>query len=170
MTTDKAHGRTEKRTLRTTTILTKQQDWAESKQGFTLQRERTINGEKTVEVVHGITSLSPDRADARRLLELNRGHWSIENQLHYRRDVTMGEDASRIHKDAAPHVMAALRNSILPVVSGIGAPNVASAIRTLGNCLSQALKLLGLPQLETSNRPVPIANRPIFSGISPVSC
>ena len=80
-TIDKAHGRIEKRTLRTTTILTKGQDWAGLKQGFEITRERTIKGVTTVEVVYGISSLSPERADAKRLLELNRGHWGIEIDL-----------------------------------------------------------------------------------------
>jgi predicted transposase YbfD/YdcC len=147
-TIDKGHGRIEKRTLRTTTILTKQQEWAGLKQGFEIVRERTEKGETTVEVVHGITSLSPERADARRLLELTRGHWGIENGLHYRRDVTMGEDASRIRTGVAPQVMAALRNSIIHVLSEVMAPSLASAIRSMGNCLTKALGILGLPQLE----------------------
>jgi hypothetical protein len=147
-TTDKGHGRLEKRTLRTTTILTKHQDWVGLKQGFELIRERTVRGKKTVEVVHGITSLTPERADARRLLELTRGHWGIENELHYRRDMTLGEDASRVCKGVAPQVMAALRNSVLHVLSDVVAPRLAAAIRTMGNCLSQALSILGLPELK----------------------
>lgn len=147
-TLDKGHGRLEKRTLRTTTLLTKQPDWKGLKQGFELVRERTEKGQKTVEVVHGITSLSTERADAQRLLALSRGHWGIENKLHYRRDVTLGEDASRVRKEVAPQVLAALRNSVLHVLSDVVAPNVAAAMRTRGNCLSQALGLLGLPQLK----------------------
>ena len=147
-TIDKGHGRIEKRTLRTTTILTKHQDWAGLKQGFEVVRERTEKGKTTVEVVHGITSLSPQRADAQRLLELTRGHWGIENGLHYRRDVTMAEDASRVRKGVAPQVMAALRNSVIHVLSDVVAPSLASAMRTMGNCLSQALGVLGLPQLK----------------------
>jgi predicted transposase YbfD/YdcC len=147
-TIDKGHGRIEKRTIRTTTILTKHQDWAGLKQGFELVRERTEKGTKTVEVVHGIASLSPERADPKRLLELTRGHWGIENKLHYKRDVTMGEDASRIRKGVAPQVMAALRNSVIHVLSDVVAPSLASAIRTMGNCFSHALQLLGLPQLQ----------------------
>jgi predicted transposase YbfD/YdcC len=118
------------------------------KQGFELVRERTEKGKKTVEVVHGISSLSPERADAQRLLELTRGHWGIENKLHYKRDVTLGEDASRIRKGVAPQVMAALRNSVIYVLSKVAAPSLASAMRTMGNCFSHALEILGLPQLE----------------------
>jgi predicted transposase YbfD/YdcC len=147
-TINKGHGRIEKRTLRTTSLLTKQQDWVGLKQGFELVRERTEKGKTTVEVVQGISSLSPQRADAQRLLELTRGHWGIENGLHYRRDMTLGEDASRIRKGVAPQVMAALRNSVLHVLSDVVAPSLAAAVRSMGNCLSQALGLLGLPQLE----------------------
>jgi hypothetical protein len=134
--------------LRTTTILTKHQDWAGLKQGFALERERTVKGVKTVETVHGITSLPPERADAQRLLVLTRGHWGIENGLHYKRDVTLGEDASRIRKGVAPQVMAALRNSLIHLLSSAVGPNLAAAIRTMSNCLAHALTILGLPQLE----------------------
>jgi predicted transposase YbfD/YdcC len=147
-TIEKAHGRIEKRTLRTTSILTKQQDWVGLKQGFEVVRERTEKGKTTVEVVHGISSLRPQRADAKRLLELTRGHWGIEKELHYRRDVTLAEDASRVRKGVAPQVMAALRNSIIHVLSAVVAPSLASAMRRMGNCLPQALSVLGLPQLK----------------------
>jgi hypothetical protein len=146
-TLDKAHGRLERRTLRTTTVLTKHQDWPGLKQGFELVRERTERGQKTVEVVHGITSLHAERADARRLLELTRGHWGIENRLHYKRDVTMGEDASRVRKGVAPRVTAALRYTVIHVLSDVAVPSLVAAVRTMGNCLSQAVSVLGLLQL-----------------------
>jgi hypothetical protein len=117
------------------------------KQGFELTRERKQKGKTTVEVVYGGTSLGRDRADAARLLGLTRDHWGIENGLHYRRDVTMGEDASRVRKGQAPEVMAAMRNSVIAVLSEVK-EGLATAIRRMGNCLDQALSLLGLPQLE----------------------
>lgn len=137
----------EKRTLRTTATLTKQQDWDGLKQGFELTRERTIRGVRTVETVRGITSLSAERADAARLLRLTRTHWGIENGLHYRRDVTLGEDASRVRKGTAPQLLAGLRNSIIHALAEVS-PNLAAAMRRLNNCFSQALGFLGLPQLE----------------------
>jgi hypothetical protein len=146
--TNKDHGRLEKRTLRTTTILTKQQEWKGLQQGFELRRERTVKGQTTVEVVHGITSLSPERANARRLLKLTQEHWGIENKLHYKRDVTLGEDQSRIRKGVAPQVMAGLRNSVIHLLSEVVAPSLAAAMRSMNNCLFRAFQLLGLPQLE----------------------
>ena len=146
-TIDKGHGRCEKRTLRRTTILTKTQDWAGLKQGFELTRERTIQGVTSRETVYGITSLSVEQADASRLLALRRGHWGIENGLHYKRDVTMKEDASRVRRQTAPQVMASLRNSVIQLLNST-ADSLASAMRTMSNCFDQALTLLGLPQLE----------------------
>lgn len=108
------------------------------KQGFELTRERTEKGKTTVEVVYGMTSLSRERADAQRLLGVTRGHWGIENGSHYRRDVTLGEDQSRVRKGSAPQILAGLRNSIIHLVQDV-APGLATAIRRLGNCFSQAL-------------------------------
>jgi hypothetical protein len=78
-TVDKGHGRREKRTLRTTTILTLHQKWPGLAQGFELVRERTEKGKTAVEVTYGITSLPPERADAARLLGVVRDHWRIES-------------------------------------------------------------------------------------------
>jgi hypothetical protein len=74
---EKGHGRIEKRTLRTTNVLTKTQDWAGLKQGYELRRERTVRCVTTVEVVYGITSLDTEKADDQRLLELSRGQEQI---------------------------------------------------------------------------------------------
>jgi predicted transposase YbfD/YdcC len=104
-------------------------------------------GPRPVEVVYGITSLSRERADAARLLELARQHWGIENGSHYRRDVTLGEAPSRVRKGSAPEVLAGLRNTLIYLVKDV-APSLATVIRRLGNCFTQALDLLGLPQLE----------------------
>ncbi len=91
------------------------------KQGFRVTRERMVKGVRTVEVVHGITSLSAERADAATLLGLIRDHWRIENPLHYVRDVTLGEDACRVRKGTAPQVLAALRNAVVHLLSRVRA-------------------------------------------------
>lgn len=125
----------------------KTQDWAGLKQGFELTRERTVQGVTTQETVYGISSLSVECADAGRLLALTREHWGIENGLHYKRDVTLGEDGSRVRREGAPQVMAALRNSIVHLLDNT-ADSLAAAVRTMSNCFNKALTLLGLPQLE----------------------
>jgi len=80
--TSKGHGRLEKRTLRTTTVLNDYLDWPEVGQVFWLQRDRTEHGKTRVEEVFGITSLRREEANAEQLLALLRGHWGIENGLH----------------------------------------------------------------------------------------
>jgi predicted transposase YbfD/YdcC len=146
--TDKGHGRIEERTLRTTTILTLHSKWPGLRQGFELTRKRTIQGETTCEVVYGITSLQQDEANAQKLLELTRGHWGIENRLHYVRDVTLGEDGCRVRKGSAPQVLAAVRNAVIHLLAGVDAASTAAAIRRLNNHPEEALALLDLPQLE----------------------
>ena len=144
----KGNERTEKRTLRTTSILTLGQKWKGLKQGFELTRERTIRGQKTVEVVYGITSLSPERANAATLLSYIRDHWRIENQLHYVRDVTLGEDACRVRSGSAPQVLAALRNAVVHLLAGVESRSRPEAIEYLQVHPEEAKKLIGIPQCE----------------------
>jgi predicted transposase YbfD/YdcC len=133
--------------LRTTSILTLHEKWPGLKQGFELTHQRTVKGETTVEVIYGITSLTEEEANARRVLELTRGHWGIENKLHYVRDVTLGEDGCRVRKGSAPQVLAAVRNAVIHLLRGVEADSRAAAIRRLNNHPQEALALLNLPQL-----------------------
>lgn len=126
----KGHGRREKRTIRTTTILNDYLDWPAVGQVFWIHRERTERNKTTIEDVYGITSLTRELADARRLLHINRSHWGIENESHYVRDVTLGEDASRIRKGNSPTVLAELRTAALGLLRTLGAPSIADAIRS----------------------------------------
>lgn len=148
MSVNKGHGRVEKRTLRTTSILTLQQKWPGLKQGFELRRERRLKGKTTVEVVYGITSLSPDEADAEKLLVFVRDHWYIENKLHYVRDVTLGEDACRVHSGSAPQVLAALRNCVIHLLAGVQVASCQEAIEELQINTNKAMDLIGAPHFE----------------------
>jgi len=128
---DKGHGRIEKRTLTTTTLLTDYlaSDWESCLQVFQIRRERRIGSEVKFEVVYGITSLSREVAGAAKLLGLNRDHWGIENGLHYRRDVTLREDACRIRKGGAGQLMAILRNVVIYLLPRSGKKSLPAAIR-----------------------------------------
>jgi predicted transposase YbfD/YdcC len=145
---DKGHGRIEKRTLETTTILTAGQQWKGLKQGFRVTRERTVKGKKTVEVVYGITSLSPERANAAALLALLRTHWQIENGLHYIRDVTLGEDACRVRAGTAPQILAGLRNAVLHLLKQVDAESCTEALEIIQGQPEEAKRLIGIPQCE----------------------
>jgi len=100
------------------------------------------------ETVFCVTSLTPEKADAPRLLQLNRGHWSIENRLHYVRDRTFDEDRSQVRKRAAPHMMASLRNLAIGLLRLAGAStNIAAAARFFMRNAERAMELLGVPLL-----------------------
>jgi predicted transposase YbfD/YdcC len=143
---EKGHGRVEKRTVRTTALLTVHQKWPGLAQGVEITRERTVKGVTTVEVEYAMTSLKPEEADAKRLSDLVREHWGIENGLHYVRDVTLGEDGCRVRKGSAPQVLAAIRNAVVHLLAGVEAPNHAAAIRRLNAHPEEALALLKIPQ------------------------
>jgi predicted transposase YbfD/YdcC len=98
----------------------------------------------THETVYGMTSLSPLKADPARLLELNRGHWSIENRLHYVRDVTFDEDRSQIRTKNAPRIMASLRNFAISVFRWFGRTNIAKTLRDMAARPYLSLRLIGL--------------------------
>jgi hypothetical protein len=92
------------------------------------------------EVHYKITSLPPERAGPADLLRLSRVHWAIENQLHYVRDVTLGEDASRIRSGAAPQAMAAMRNLVVAILHREGISDRLALLRVgveqAGACLA----------------------------------
>ena len=94
-----------------------------------LERQRVVKGKKQVDVSYAISSLPATDADARRLLSLSRGHWGIENRLHWVRDVSFDEDRSQVGTGAAPQVLAGLKNLVISLVRRAGHSNVAAALR-----------------------------------------
>ena len=142
----KGHGRIETRSIRTSVDLVGYVDFPYAAQVFSLRRHTTdLNGkDPRSELVHGITSLTPDIADPQRLLEINRAHWSIENKVHWVRDVTFDEDRSRVRKQAGPQVMASLRNLAMSMLRMAGADNIAQCLRCCSWNKDRAFRLIGL--------------------------
>ena len=73
-----------------------------------------------------------------------RGHWEIENRLHWVRDVTYGEDHSRIRTGTAPRAMASLRNLAISALRLAGQHNIAAALRHMARHPTRPLTLLGI--------------------------
>ena len=105
--------------------------------------EEIKTGKKRSETVYLITSASPDNISPRQLLELNRGHWSIENKSHYVRDVTFDEDRSQIRTKTGPRMMATLRNLAISLLRMAGHVNIAGALRHMAAKPHLALHLIG---------------------------
>jgi predicted transposase YbfD/YdcC len=96
----------------------------------------------SAETAYYVTSLLAGEADPARLAELIRGHWGIENRLHWVRDVTFDEDRCQVR--SAPRVLAALRNLAIGALRHAGATNIAKALRSVGREPTRALAVLGL--------------------------
>lgn len=143
-TVNKGHGRREKRTIWTSTELNDYLDWPGVAQVFRI--ERVIWHEKhhgySRQIVYGLTSLSPERASPKKLLSLVRQYWGIETGLHYRRDVTLKEDATRLTLGKAGHTMAILNNAIVSLCLQNGYTNLAQARRLFSARPGLALNLL----------------------------
>jgi predicted transposase YbfD/YdcC len=137
---EKGHGRLEQRVLRASSLLAEYHDWPYLAQVVQLERTRTTKLKVTHQVVYGITSLPAVLADAARLMALGRGHWRIENGLHYRRDVTLHEDACQVRSGQAPQVLAALNNLICGLAGQAGISNLAAWQRSCAWRLDQWLE------------------------------
>jgi hypothetical protein len=117
-------------------------DWPGAAQVFERERVRLLPGKAEVEVVHGVTGLPRERADAGRRLALARGHWGIENRLHHVRDETLGEDRRRVRRGAAARVLTAVRNVAVYLPAGVAAGSQAAAARRFAARPREALPLL----------------------------
>jgi predicted transposase YbfD/YdcC len=141
----KGHGRLEKRTLYSTTLLNEYLDWPHVAQVFRLERLVYHDPDlqrATLHIVYGLTSLAPHRATPHCLLSLVRQYWKIENSLHYRRDVTFHEDHTRLTLGNAGHNMAILNNFIIGLFSSAGFTNHARAQRLFSANPVSALHLI----------------------------
>jgi predicted transposase YbfD/YdcC len=140
----KRNGRIEKRTILVSQALNDYLDWPFVAQVFRLEREIWDSHAKrrTHEVVYGLTSLSQRRASPQRLLHLTREYWGIENGLHYRRDVTLHEDATRTTVGHSGHNLAILNNLVIALVLGSGRSNLPRARRLFDAKPNLALDLV----------------------------
>ena len=140
-TVEKGHGRITKRILLTSTLLNDYLDWPAVAQVFRLETiTRFPDGNQLRQVVYGLTSLSAAEARPARLLRLIRQYWGIESGLHYRRDVILREDATRLTSGSAGQTMAILNNLVTHLALSHGERNLAHALRRFDAHPEQALQ------------------------------
>jgi len=96
------------------------------------------------EVAYGVSSLSAKLHGPALLLQYVRGHWSIENKVHYVRDVTFDEDRSQVRKRNGARVMASLRNLAISLIRMAGTHCIAKATRYLSRRVEETLRLVGI--------------------------
>lgn len=141
----KEHGCLEQRTLQSSTALNAYLDWPAIGQVLcrTCRRVMLSTGLVETKTTYGVTSLPRDLGGPKLIERFWRGHWTIENQLHYVRDETLGEDRCQVHTGATPQVLATLRNGILTLFRYHGWSNIAEANRRYAASPQKALQLLG---------------------------
>jgi predicted transposase YbfD/YdcC len=147
---NKGHGRLEKRTLTTSEMLNSYSTWPGLAQVYRLERQfqwwRSGHCYHTsCEVEFGITSLSRTKTTPECLLRFRREHWGIEAGLHYRRDVTFKEDATRMTIGNTGKVMASINNLVIALIHQANFQNAAQARRWFAAHLPEAFALLTTP-------------------------
>jgi predicted transposase YbfD/YdcC len=117
-----------------------------AKQIVRVYRERSTLDNEMIshETAYYLTSLPADLADNIDLDRLVRGHWSIENRVHYVRDVTYDEDRSQAYTGNGPRTLATCRNLAISALRLHGHTNIAKAIRHIARNTTRALTILGL--------------------------
>jgi predicted transposase YbfD/YdcC len=145
--TNYGHGRLEKRTIQTSTMLNDYVDWPGIGQVYHLERKFDWIRQGKVyrsscEVEYGITSLSRNQASPAQVLQYRRKHWFIETGLHYRRDVTFREDATRMTIGAAGRIQATVHNLVIGLIKRAGYSNAAKARRYFEGHIEEAFHLI----------------------------
>ena len=143
-TTDKEHGRLEQRRMTTSSMLCGQFGWPGLAQVFKIEREieEISTGKSRNERVYGVTSLTSEQAPAKKLLEIVRKHWMIENGLHYRRDWTLREDYCRLRIGEAAQAMAVINNLVVGLAVREGFKYLPDARRKYNAQPLEGLKLI----------------------------
>jgi predicted transposase YbfD/YdcC len=143
LTHDKGHGRVESRTLKLAAV-NAGIGFPHARLAIQLTRRRRsrASGRWHTETVYAVTDLDWNDIRADQLAEVIRRHWSIENRLHWIRDVVFDEDHSQIRTGTGPAVMATLRNLAISVHRLAGATNIAAACRHIGRHPNRVLPLL----------------------------
>jgi predicted transposase YbfD/YdcC len=143
-----AHGRREIRVLKVVTIAAGIVFPHAAQAIQVTRRTRPVSartgkkGRWRTETVYAITDLGPHQARPDELAAWIRGHWQIENALHWVRDVTYAEDLSRVCTGGGPQVMAALRNLAISLHRLAGVTNIAAALRHHARDARRPLQLL----------------------------
>lgn len=126
----RAHGRVERRVVKVVTVSAGIL-FPHAHQAIQItRRTRKLTSKKwRTETVYAVTSLTAEQATPAELAGWVRGHWTVENRLHWVRDVTYDEDHSQIRTGTGPRAMASLRNLALSVLRINGTTNIAQATR-----------------------------------------
>jgi len=142
--TDNTHGRRVRRTYKVVTIPAGIlfPHAAQAVRIVRTRKRKHSTKKATRETVYAVTSLTAEQAQPAELAAYIRGHWRVENKLHWVRDVSMGEDLSRVRTGGGPRMMASLRNLALSILRLAGHTNIAKALRHNARKAKRAIELV----------------------------
>ena len=146
----KAHGRIEERTIRVTSELAAYSRWPHLAQVCEITRTWTCRGKTRTAVRYAVTSLPASVCGPAAVLALFRGHWQIENGLHYVKDVTLGEDRCQTRVGAGADVFALLRTVVVSILRQAGCATIAACLRYCTSHPTAARTLLGIALPENA--------------------
>lgn len=148
------HGRLETRKIWTTTELNRHLDFPHVGQAFLIERHVTKKktGEYSLEIAYGLTRRPPQQASPRRVLQVNRGHWVIENGCHYVLDWNFDEDRSRIRVGHGPENITRLRRFAIGAIKSRGARSVAQKMRQLTRNVRLVFDYLRMTENSSASR------------------
>jgi predicted transposase YbfD/YdcC len=122
------HGRTEQRILKVTSVA-RGLAFPHATQAIQIVRRRKLKRKWSRETCYAVTSLTVTQATCAQLAAIIRGHWGIEDRLHWIRDLDFDEDRSQIRTASGPRIMASLRNLAITILRLSGATSIAAALR-----------------------------------------
>jgi predicted transposase YbfD/YdcC len=125
---ERGHGRTERRTLKVTSVA-RGLAFPHAAQAIQIIRRRKVKKKWSRETCYAVTSLTITQASPGQLAAITRGHWGIEDRLHWVRDLDFDEDRSQIRTASGPRIMASLRNLVVTVLRLAKVTNIAAALR-----------------------------------------
>ncbi len=148
--TEHGHGRPVTRGVKVLQVTAAEAGFPDAAQLMQVRRTRTVytaggslrKPRKSVEVVYLLCSLGHLDAPVRELAAWAQNHWRIENALHWVRDVTFGEDGSRVRTGVGPRVMATLRSTVIRLLRLDGYRGIAAALRFHGRDPNRAIALV----------------------------
>jgi predicted transposase YbfD/YdcC len=138
---ERGHGRTERRTLKVTAVAAGLA-FPHAAQAIQITRRRKVKGKWSRETCYAVTSLTVTQASPAQLAAIIRGHWGIEDRLHWVRDMDFDEDRSQIRTASGPRIMASLRNLVVTILRLAEARNIAAALRYHARSSSRPLRTI----------------------------
>lgn len=154
-----AHGRVESRAIWTTTALNPYLDFPHVGQAFAIERHTLDKktGHVSTETVYGVTSHTPQSANAARLLAFNRQHWHIESH-HYLLDWNFDEDRCTVRTGHGPENITRLRRFAIGLIKSKNSNSVAASIRKLSRNVRLVFDYLRMTDNSTPRSLLPCAS------------